>query len=321
MTNELNRVDDLVKTLGETLDQLDWMGRVDHPSLRPPATAEELEEFQAAAAHGISESYLHFLSHHNGMEGLDQYDWGIAGITPTPRGDSFEDVRDGHIYAYSQKDAKHPVINDFEKTRVVGSDFDYQVVYFDPQALESKAQGTVREASLRRVGLDTPYDHYPLFETFIDFLAFVVNTYSELLKLQKSTNIERNVDALLQNDGIMADLGHLLAATGLGFEPEPEPEPVKMTPEMTLASQVCRRTLELLLAEELIEFDPDEIEVLDVMEDNLLSRLLKAKSPEDAIERWISFLSRAREVAELYGTDDDLKRVMTQAFEDAASET
>ena len=93
-----------------------------------------------------------------------------------------------------------------------------------------------------------------------------------------------------------------------------------MTPEMTLASKVCRRALELLLSEELIEFDPDEIDVLDTMEENLLKRLLKAKGPEDAIDRWISFLSRAREVEELYGTDDDLGRVMAQAFEEASAE-
>jgi hypothetical protein len=56
------------------------------------------------------------------------------------------------------------------------------------------------------------------------------------------------------------------------------------------------------------------------MEENLLKRLLKAKGPEDAIDRWISFLSRAREVEELYGTDDDLGRVMAQAFEEASAE-
>ena len=207
------------------------------------------------------------------------------------------------------------MIVELGKTSVVGSDFDYQVVYFDPDNVGRLDDDASAEVPLRRVGLDTAFDHYPLFESFVDFLEFVVTTYQELLKLQQSTNIESNVEALLRDDSILSDLGLLLA----GAEPEPEPAPEQQTPEMKLASRVCRRVLELLVSEELIEFDADVPDVLDAMEDNLLTRLLKSTGPEDAIGRWISFLSRAREVEELYGTDDDLKQVMTQAFEEASA--
>jgi len=46
----------------------------------------------------------------------------------------------------------------------------------------------------------------------------------------------------------------------------------------------------------------------------MLRKLLRSKSPEETMEAWIGALSKAREVEELYGTDEELKAAMTEAF-------
>ena len=317
------------------------MGRKVHPKLRKPASAEEIATFEAKTGHELPLSYKEFLGIANGMEGADQYDWAIAGVTPVSSGESFDDVKSGHLYVYRDKDPDHPVIADLEESWVVGSDFDYQVVYWDPDTIDDP------EPKIRRVGLDTEYDHYPLFENFTQFLAFIVEIYDDLLSFQnepleeglaEEENLLRELAALLEQAGGPSSGGGSGGATGGGgvaAEDEgagagagalaaalagpPEPEPPPMDPEMQLAHKLCHLALQKLIDADLVEL-VQAPGCRENLEDYMLRKLLRSKSPEETAESWIYALSKAREVEELYGTDEELTSVMAEAFEEVAAE-
>lgn len=303
-------IEDLVARLRATLDEIDWLGRKPHPVLRKPATDDEIAALARKWGRDLPPSFEAFLRLANGMEGADQYDWAIAGATEPRKGESFEDVRAGHLYAFKQQDAGHPVIKDLHASTIAGSDFDYQVVYWDPKTLADP------EPRLRRVGLDAGYDEYPLYANFAEFLEFVVEGYEELLDFQNEPMDDgRGAGGgggySKQDEALLMEIAALLDRKA----PEPAAAPAKLSPEMQLAADLCELALEKLLERELIEL-VEGGNVEESLEDYMLRKLLKSKSPEDTIEAWIDALSKAREVEELYGTDEELKAAMLEAFEE-----
>merc|ERR1711974_442218 len=104
-------IESLAKRLEKALDEIDWMGRKPRPKLRKPATDEEIAAFEAERGLALPESYKAFLRIHNGMEGAEQYDWVVAGVTPVTKGESFSDARDGHKALYQKEDTNHPGID------------------------------------------------------------------------------------------------------------------------------------------------------------------------------------------------------------------
>jgi len=301
----------LVARLKSALETIDWLGRDVRPKLRAPASADELKAFELKLGRKIPPSYREFLRMHNGMEGLEQYDWGIAGITEVLVGESFDDVLTGHQYVYKAKDARHPALKDLKDAHVVGSDFDFQIVYFAPESM------TELEPPVRRLSSDQPYDEYPLFQGFEEFLEFLVSIYEDLVDLQGG-ELDGDED-YAQEEDLLRELASLLKSEDRRREPEPEftaPAP-KLSPEMELASKLCRRTLELLIQADFIEL-VEAPGMVDTLEDLLLRKLLRSKSQPETVKNWIDALSKAREVEELYGTDEELARIMNQAFDEVS---
>lgn len=303
------RIEELVSQLRAILDEIDWLGRKPRPRLRDPASDEEISALEKQWGGPLPPSYEAFLRLANGMEGADQYDWAVAGASEPRSGESFEDVKAGHEYAFKQKDPKHPVVMDLRQTHVVGSDFDYQVVYFDPGTMNEE------EPLLRRVSLEVPYDHYPLFESFEVFLTFIVSGYQDLLSFQNEPMDEGAAGFSKDDEKLLMELAALLD-TG---EPEPEPEPVKLSPEMQLAADLCSRALQKLLDRDLVELI-EAPSIRENLEDYMLRKLLRSTSPEATMEAWIHALSKAREVEELWGTDEELKAAMAEAFEEISEQ-
>jgi len=123
-------------------------------------------------------------------------------------------------------------------------------------------------------------------------------------------------------------LALLRAAQVLGIEDD-EDEPVdddapetdeapRQTPEMARATRLCRKVIHLLLKEELLELVSDES--AEPLADYLLIKLTKSRSQKDTIRNWIAALSDAREVEDLFGTDEQLMDVMNRAFDEIARE-
>lgn len=307
----MSEISHLAARLKASLDAIDWMGRQVHPKLRGPASREDLEAFEKTIGRKIPASYREFLRIHDGMDGMEQYDWGIAGTKPSKTGESFEDVRSGHQFVYKQQDPEHPALRDLEHSVVIASDFDYQVVYFDPKTWDDE------EPRVRRISSDQPYDEHPLFDNFESFLEFIVSIYEDLVDMQnESFTME---DDLGGQDNLLKELAAILKEdetrrARTQSEPEPEP-PVKLSPEMELASKLCRRALEMLIEAELVEL-VEGPGMAEQLEDLMLRKLLRSSNQRETISRWIDSLSRAREVEELYGTDEQLAAVMGKAFEE-----
>lgn len=301
----------LVARLKVAIDAIDWLGRDVYPKLRGPASADELKAFEARLGRKIPPSYREFLRMHNGMDGLEQYDWGIAGISEVDRGETFEDVLSGHQYVYKAKDARHPALADLKSAHVVGSDFDYQIAYFAPETMEEL------EPAIRRLSTDQEYDELPLFENFEQFLEFVVSIYEDLVDLQGGSFDDMG-EVGGGDEDLLKELANLLKSER---QPEPEPEPAKpapkLSPEMELASKLCRRVLELLVKAELIEV-VEGPGMIDSLEDLMLRKLLRSKSQPETVKNWIDALSKAREVEELYGTDEELAKLMNKAFDEVS---
>ncbi len=308
------RIKELVDELRSILSEVDWLGRDQEPRLRDPATDEEIAALEKEWGRKLPPSYESFLRIANGLEGLDQYDWGLAGATPPSSGETFDDVKAGHIYAFKQKKSDHPVVTDLEQSHVAGSNFDYEVVYFDPATLDRE------EPMLRRIGLDVSYEHYPVFENFTAFLEFVVEVYNEVLEFQNEPFDDGAEDLgpiSKSDEAFLMELASLL--DGKSAAPEPEPEPV-ISPEMQLASRLCSLALQKLIDRELVEL-VDAPSIRENLEDYMLRKLLRSKSPAETTEAWINALSKAREVEELYGTDAELETAMLEAFEEIAAES
>lgn len=306
------RIEELVSRLAATMDEIDWLGRKPEPRLRPPATDEEIAALEKKWGRSLPPSYLAFLRLANGMEGADQYDWAVAGATPPRSGETFDDVKAGHIFAFKQKNPNHPVVTDLETSFVAGSNFDYEVVYFDPETFDQP------EPRLRRVGLDVSYEHYPQFEDFAEFLEFVCEIYDEMLDFQNDPVPDEDFagGAISRDDeAFLMELASLLDGRA-----EPEPEKPKLSPEMELASRLCALALQKLIDRELIEL-VEAPQIRENLEDYMLRKLLRSKNPEETIDSWIGALSKAREVEELYGTDDELGAAMLEAFEEIAAES
>ena len=306
----MSEISHLAARLKAALDAIDWLGRPVYPKLRGPASREDLEAFEKQLGRKIPPSYREFLRIYDGMDGMEQYDWGIAGTKPSKTGESFEDVRSGHQFVFKQQDPKHPALKDLKTAVLLASDFDFQVVYFDVETWEDD------EPKVRRISSDQPYDEYPVFEDFESFLEFLVTVYEDLVDMQNESFSMEDDDAAGQ-DNLLKELAAILKAdeTRRAKQPEPEPEAPKMTPEMELASKLCRRALEMLIAEELIEL-VDGPGMVEQLEDLMLRKLLRSSNRRETISRWIDSLSRAREVEELYGTDEQLAVVMDKAFEE-----
>lgn len=305
------RIEELVSRLQANIDEIDWLGRKPRPMLRDPATDADIAALEKAWGRKLPPSYEAFLRIANGMEGADQYDWALAGTSEPQRGETFEDVKAGHIYAFKQKSASHPVVTDLQQSFVAASNFDYEVVYFDPETL------TDPEPKLRRVGLDVSYEHYPMFDDFGQLLEFVCEIYEELLDFQNEP-LGDDDDASFSKDDekFLMELASLLDRRA----PAEEPAAPKLSPEMELASRLCALVLQKLLDRELVEL-VDAPAIRENLEDYMLRKLLRSKSPEETMDAWIRALSKAREVEELYGTDDELKSAMAEAFEEIAAES
>lgn len=312
----MSTIPELVARLNDALDLIDWMGRKTYPRLRPPASEQDISAFERGLGWSLPTAYREFLLLHNGMEGLEQYDWGVRGVTPVEKGDTFDEVKSGHLYVYSDKDPNHPAARDLESnTLVVGSDFDYQIVYFVPETL------TDEEPSLRRLSMDQDYDHYQLFDSFKHFLAFVVEGYEDLVALQEeSMEGFDDLSRLGEEEQLLKELASLLAdAPPPADEPEPEPKQ-ELSPEMQRASNLCRLMMNKLIDADLMEL-VEGPGMFDALEDHILKKLMRSNSQEQTVEKWIRALSKAREVEELYGTDEELAGLMNEAFDEIARES
>ena len=305
-----DQIEDLVAQLRAVLDEIDWLGRKVPPALRDRATDAEIAALTKTWGRPLPPSYLAFLQLCNGMDGADQYDWAVAGATEPKRGESFADVRAGHLFAFKQRDPNHPVVKDLAKSFIVGSDFDYQVVYWDPATMKDD------EPKLRRVGLEDRYDQYPLYRSFEEFLEFVVDGYEDLLSIQNQPldSPGRDGGYSKEDEALLMEIAALLERR----EPERPAEPVKLSPEMQLASDLCALALDKLIDRELLEL-VEAPQIRENLEDYLLRKLLRSKSPDETVKAWIDALSKAREVEELYGTDEELRAAMFEAFEEISA--
>lgn len=306
------RISDLVAELNAILNEIDWLGRKPRPALRDPATDAQIAELQKKLGRPVPPSYEAFLRICNGMSGAEQYDWAVAGVDAPPTGESFEDVKSGHMYAFKQKAEDHPVLQDLPKSVIVGTDFDYEAVYFDPESFE------LEEPKLRRIGVNVPYDHHPLFASFEEFLTFVVAGYQDLLAFQNEPmDSGGGGDYGDDDEKLLMELAALLDTAGAGAsEPEPEPE---LSPEMKKAARLCSIALQKLLDRDLVEL-VEAPQIRENLEDYMLRKLMRARSPDETMDAWIYALSKAREVEELWGTDEELKAEMVKAFEQIAEE-
>jgi hypothetical protein len=341
-------IESLAERLANALKEIDWMGRKPRPTLRKPATDDDIAAYEADRGVQLPESYKTFLKIHNGMEGAEQYDWVVAGVTPVSKGESFDDARDGHKALYKKEDPNHPAVKGLDTSVVVGTDFDYQIAYFEPATLGDD------EPKVRRIAWDMDFDEYPLFDDFTQFLQFVVAIYEDLVDMQsmsmtddlgREEDMLRELAALLDDAGPSKRSGTRSTSGGAGsagssggsaggmgggddlgggmeallgamFQPEPEPEPEpELSPEMQRAARLCQLVVQKLLDAELLEII-EAPSMRENLEDYLLRKLMRSKSPKDAMESWIYALGKAREVEELYGTDDELMSLMSEAFEE-----
>ena len=302
-------IPELVARLHAALAVIDFSDRDAPLTLRAPATDEQIAALAKSWGRALPASLVEFLQLANGMEGAEPGDWSIAGATPPRQFDSFDDVRDGVAYALRQKDPKHPMIKPLEGATVAGADFDRAVVFYEPARLD------MPEPPLLHVSYGDEGDVADPFADFTAFLGFIVKEYEEMAEA-----FEDEVGGM--DDGDLSDEDEALLRTiasmlgGRAPEPEPEPEPKeRLSPEMQMAANLCSLVIQKLLDDELIELLEGPI-IRQEIENYLLNKLIRSTSPEAAMDSWIHALSKAREVEELYGTDDELKEKMTEAFEE-----
>ena len=303
---EQRSIKELVARLQIVLAEIEWPDRPFPPELRPPAPEAEIAALEEAWGRELPPSYKEFLEVANGMHGLEQFDWGIAGASPPDQFQTFDDVREGMRYAYEQRDPEHPALDEIREVALAGTDFDRQIVYFVPGTLDRE------EPPLRRLDFDEGFETHPLFPDFRAFVAFVVQAYEQQLEMQQAAPDQGGEELSDEDRQLLETISSMLAPEP---EPEPEPEPTRLSPEVQLAAKLCQVTLQKLMDAELIELNVGP-SVREDLEGYMLKKLMRSNSPEDTMDAWIYALSKAREVHELWGTDEELKALMAEAFEE-----
>ncbi len=307
-------IPELVARLHASLAVIDFEDRPVPLELRSPATPEQIDALAKDWGRELPPSLKAFLELANGMQHAEPGDWAIAGATPPTQLDSFEDVRDGVAFALKQKDAKHPMAKLLTGARVAGADFDREVVFFEAERMK------MPEPPLRRASYGDEGDEGEPFADFTAFLTYIVEQYEEMAEAFEDESLllgGGDDDLSAQDEELLRTIASLL---GERAAPEPEPEPEeRISPEMQRAANLCTRALQKLLDDELIELIDGPV-IRQELESYMLSKLIRSTSPESAMEAWIHALSKAREVEELYGTDDELKAKMAEAFEEIYAE-
>jgi hypothetical protein len=308
-------IPELVARLHASLAVIDFEDRPAPLELRSPATREELDALAKEWGRALPPSLEAFLELANGMEHAEPGDWSIAGATPPKQLDSFEDVRDGVAFALKQKDPKHPMAKLLTGARVAGADFDREVVFFEASRMD------MTEPPLRRASYGEEGDEGEPFADFTAFLTYIVEQYEEMAEAFEDEGLllggGAEGDLSAQDEELLRTIASML---GERAAPEPEPEPEeRISPEMQRAADLCARALQKLLDDELIELVEGPV-IRQELESYMLSKLIRSNSPDSAMDAWIRALSKAREVEELYGTDDELKAKMAEAFEEIYAE-
>lgn len=336
------RIEDLTATLSEMLSSMDWMGRTIRPKLRSSASKSELEKMKASLGREIPADYRAFLKLANGMDGGDQFDWMLAGCSPPNKGEQFSKVQDQIVSTLKGADPESKLGLQLEKSVLVGTDFDSFGVFFDVETFDSPEPG------LLKVSMDDPDEKHEGFPTFENFLNFVVQFYEETVNFMQMPmdGMEDGGDDLdtsaLDNLGLgdlglpsrgapkkrsdddsqlLAELDSLLGgfdfSDGAPEEEEEEEEEMQISPEMQMASDMCTYVIDKLVAAELVELIPGP-ENKENLEDFMLRKLMRVTREDQIMDSWISALSKAKEVEELYGTDEELIRVMRVAWDEFA---
>ncbi len=333
------RIEDLTAQLSDMLSKMDWMGRTIRPKLRSSASASELEKMKAALGRDIPADYRAFLKLANGMDGGDQFDWMLAGCSPPNKGEQFSKVKDQIVSTLKGADAESELAIQLEKSVLVGTDFDSFGVFFDTTTFDSPEPG------LLKVSMDDPDQTHEGFPTFENFLNFVVQFYEEtvnFMQMPMDADVEEEFDtSALDNLGLgdlglpsrapkkrdaedsqlLAELDSLLGgfdfSDGEPEEEEEEEEEMQVSPEMQMAANMCTYVIDKLIATELVELIPGP-ENKENLEDFMLRKLIRVTREDQIMDSWISALSKAKEVEELYGTDDELIRVMRLAWDEFA---
>lgn len=336
------RIEDLTAQLNEMLSSMDWMGRTIRPKLRSSASGSELEKMTAALGREIPADYRAFLKLANGMDGGDQFDWMLAGCSPPNKGEQFSKVQDQIVSTLKGADPESPLGLRLENSVLVGTDFDSFGVFFDGETFDSPEPG------LLKISMDDPDQKHDGFLTFEGFLNFIVQFYEETVNFMQmpmgDTGDEDEFDTSALDDLGLGDLGlpsrapkarsdddsQLLAeldsllggfdfSDGAPEEEEAEEEEMQVSPEMQMASNMCTYVIDQLLTKELIELIPGA-ENKENLIDFMLRKLMRVTREDQIMESWISALSKAKEVEELYGTDEELIRVMRKAWDEFAEE-
>lgn len=312
----MEEIKELADRLGETIKSIDWMGQKVHPKLRKKATKKELTELQEKLGRPVPESYAAFLAIANGIDGADILQWSINGATPPKNGESFHGFQQEVVAALKTYDAEDPTIGLLENAHIVGSDFHQEVVVFDPSTEEG-------EPKLLRISMDGSHDGP--FPNFVALLEHVAGYYDDQLAMFDDPALDfggggGGGSGFSSNEAeLLKELASLLDGNpGYGGEPEPEPEP-QISPEMQLAARLCEHVLERLVKADLVEI-VDGPGCKENLEDYLLRKLMRSTREDQVLDNWIHALGKAREVEELYGTDDELKKVMQDAWNEIAEE-
>lgn len=321
MSNE--RIEDLTAQLSTTLSEMDWMGRTQRPRLRSAASSSELEKMEAQLGRPVPASYKSFLRMANGMEGADQFDWMIAGCSPPKKGEKFENIKAQVLMMLKGIDPKHPLVIKLERAVIVGTDFDSLAIFFDEDTFKQD------EPALLKISLDDPTEVLKGFTNYEAFLEYLVQIYEDT-----SAFLQQPVDDLIPNidlgdlaiptrekqeddNSLLAELDSLLGGFGFDEEEEEEEEEMQISPEMQLASDMCNHVIDQLVAANLIELATGA-QNKENLEDYLLKKLLRVTREDQIFDSWIAALAKSQEVEELYGTDDELKKVMNRAWNEIA---
>lgn len=323
-------IDKLMVRLEAVLEAIDWQKRDQPIVLKKPADEAAIAALEEEWGRELPPSYAAFLRRSAGFKGLEQFDWGIAGTDDAAMLVDFQEVAQGFMKALAGQDASHPALDALEEMPTLGADFDRQIVYVDQNTWENE------EPRLRLVEFGAPYEERPHFQGFEAFLAFVVSEYEKMLELQREA--KEDVELSKEDEQLLNKLSAMLGSQAESAsdeaaerspvvspksesespdpEIEPEPEPEKLSPEVREAAKLCHETLQKLLDADLIELVVGA-GIRDELENYMLKKLMRSNSPEDTMDSWIYALSKAREVEELYGTDEQLKSHMRAAFEEA----
>ena len=317
-------IKDLTEHLASTIKQIDWMGQKIHPVLKKEAKAEDLKKLEKKLGRPVPESYATFLAVANGIDGADILQWSINGTGDATKGESFRGFQQEVVAALRTYDAEDPIADLLKNGHVVGSDFHNEIIIFDPSVAEG-------EPPLFRISMTG--EHQAPFPAFEDLLVHVIAFYEDQLAMfDDSLDFSGDIGgAVGGGDGggpagfgsseaeLLKELASLLDG-GAGFDGEPEPEPeLQISPEMALAARMCEHVIDRLVQADLVELmeGPGSRENL---EDYMLRKLMRSTREDQVLDNWIHALGKAREVEELYGTDDELKAVMQAAWNEVAEE-